>query len=100
MYDQEIEVYFRTDAASVLVADPVKEVLLSRQFRMPTYLNGNESRYIVETCAGLVIAEKPLNTLPGAKWKKNQVIKYTVYIKMSRYTHPLAESRSCCTYLS
>lgn len=55
MHDQENEVYFRPDAVSVLLADPVKEVfLLTRQFRMPTYLNGNESGYLVETCAGLI----------------------------------------------
>ncbi|MES2457928.1 MAG: NUDIX domain-containing protein [Bacteroidota bacterium] len=55
MHGQENEVYFRPDAVAVLLADPGKEVfLLTRQFRMPTYLNGNETGYLVETCAGLI----------------------------------------------
>ncbi|MEJ7558005.1 MAG: NUDIX domain-containing protein [Pedobacter sp.] len=55
MHEQKNEVYFRPDAVSVLLADPEKEVfLLTKQFRMPTYLNGNETGYLVETCAGLI----------------------------------------------
>jgi GDP-mannose pyrophosphatase NudK len=55
MHEQENEVYFRPDAVSVLLADPDKQVfLLTKQFRMPTYLNGNETGYLVEACAGMI----------------------------------------------
>jgi GDP-mannose pyrophosphatase NudK len=49
------EVYYRPDAVAVLMVDYKEEkILLSRQFRIPTFLNGNESGYLVETCAGLI----------------------------------------------
>lgn len=49
------EVYYRPDAVAVLIVDRQKhKILLTRQFRIPTYLNGNESGYLVEACAGLI----------------------------------------------
>ncbi len=49
------EVYFRPDAVTVLLVDSVnKKFLLTRQFRLPTYLNGSETGYLVEACAGLI----------------------------------------------
>jgi GDP-mannose pyrophosphatase NudK len=55
MHEQKNEVYFRPDAVSVLLVDRDKEVfLLTKQFRMPTYLNGNDTGYLVEACAGLI----------------------------------------------
>jgi GDP-mannose pyrophosphatase NudK len=52
---QTNEVYFRPDAVTVLLVDePEKTFLLTRQFRLPTFLNGNEKGYLVETCAGLI----------------------------------------------
>ena len=55
MHEQVNEVYFRPDAVAVLLADPKAETfLLARQFRLPTFLNGSERGYLVETCAGLI----------------------------------------------
>lgn len=55
MHDQTNEVYFRPDAVSVLLADPkARTFLLTRQFRLPTFLDGNEKGYLLETCAGLM----------------------------------------------
>lgn len=55
MYEQTNEVYFRPDAVAILLADPkAKTFLLARQFRLPTFLNGSEKGYLVETCAGLI----------------------------------------------
>ncbi len=49
------EVYFRPDAAVVLLVDErQKKILLTKQFRLPTFLNGNDSGYLVEACAGLI----------------------------------------------
>ena len=36
-----------------------KTVVLTRQFRLPTYLNGNTSGMVIEACAGLLDAENP-----------------------------------------
>lgn len=65
MHDTENEVYFRPDAVGVLLVDETKEiVLLTRQFRMPAYLNGSESGYLIEACAGLIgETETPEQTL-------------------------------------
>lgn len=55
MHEQKHEVYFRPDAVSILLADKNEKVFLfTRQFRLPTYLNGNEYGYLLETCAGLI----------------------------------------------
>jgi GDP-mannose pyrophosphatase NudK len=55
MHDAENEVYFRPDAVGVLLVDENKElVLLTRQFRLPAFLNGSENGYLVEACAGLI----------------------------------------------
>ena len=55
MHDEENEVYYRPDAAGVLLVDEQKQkVLLTRQFRLPAFLNGSESGYLTEACAGLI----------------------------------------------
>jgi nudix-type nucleoside diphosphatase (YffH/AdpP family) len=55
MVQQEHEVYDRPDAVTVLIADRgTQKFLLTKQFRLPTFLNGNDAGYLVETCAGLI----------------------------------------------
>lgn len=55
MHEQVNEVYFRPDAVTALLTDPkAKKFLLARQFRLPTFLNGSEKGYLLETCAGLI----------------------------------------------
>jgi GDP-mannose pyrophosphatase NudK len=55
LHEQKNEVYFRPDAVAVLLADPqARQFLLARQFRLPTFLNGSEKGYLIETCAGLI----------------------------------------------
>lgn len=51
----EKEVYFRPDAVAVLLVDEKqKKLLLTKQFRLPTFLNGSDSGYLIEACAGLI----------------------------------------------
>ena len=55
MHDAENEVYYRPDAVGVLLVDEKEKLLLlTRQFRLPAFLNGSESGYLVEACAGLI----------------------------------------------
>lgn len=55
MHDDEAEVYYRPDAVGVLLVDKHKKKLLfTRQFRLPTFLNGNDTGYLNEVCAGLI----------------------------------------------
>ncbi|MFA4869677.1 MAG: GDP-mannose pyrophosphatase NudK [Pedobacter sp.] len=52
---QEREAYDRGNGATILLYNKAqKTVVLTRQFRMPTFLNGNETGYLIECCAGLL----------------------------------------------
>ena len=57
---QSREVYDRGNGATILLYNrPKKTVLLIRQFRMPTYVNGNPTGMLLETCAGLLDNDSP-----------------------------------------
>ncbi|WP_067036113.1 GDP-mannose pyrophosphatase NudK [Allomuricauda sp. CP2A] len=52
---QHREAYDRGNGAAILLYNKEKgTVILTRQFRMPTYVNGNEDGMMVEVCAGLL----------------------------------------------
>lgn len=49
------EAYDRGNGAAILLYNKEKgTVVLTRQFRMPTYLNGNADGMMIEACAGLL----------------------------------------------
>lgn len=57
---QERESYDRGDGACILLYNKQKgTVLLTRQFRMPTYVNGNENGMMIEACAGVLDGAEP-----------------------------------------
>lgn len=52
---QSREAYDRGNGATILLYNKAnKTVILTQQFRMPTYLNGNETGMLIEACAGLL----------------------------------------------
>ena len=54
------EVYDRGNGAAILLYNQLKgTVILTRQFRLPTYLNGNKSGMMIEACAGLLDEDSP-----------------------------------------
>jgi GDP-mannose pyrophosphatase NudK len=56
------ESYNRGNGMTALLYDPErKTVLLIRQFRLPTYINGNQSGLLIETCAGKLENEKAIS---------------------------------------
>ncbi|NLR58707.1 GDP-mannose pyrophosphatase NudK [Chitinophaga polysaccharea] len=60
MVKQEREAYDRGNGATILLYNQEqKTVVLTRQFRMPTYINGNASGMLIECCAGLLDADNP-----------------------------------------
>jgi nudix-type nucleoside diphosphatase (YffH/AdpP family) len=52
---QSREAYDRGNGATILLYNKnSKKIILTRQFRLPTYVNGNETGMLIETCAGLL----------------------------------------------
>lgn len=54
------EVYDRGNGATILLYNSDKKtVVLTRQFRVATWMNGNADGMLIETCAGLLDADEP-----------------------------------------
>ena len=57
---QSREAYDRGNGATILLYNKtLKTVILTRQFRLPTYINGNQSGFLIEACAGLLDKDNP-----------------------------------------
>ena len=57
---QSREAYDRGNGATILLYDRARgTVILTRQFRLPTYVNGNASGMLIEACAGLLDQDDP-----------------------------------------
>jgi hypothetical protein len=77
------EVYDRGNGAVILLYNLTKKtVVLTRQFRLPTYLNGNTSGMVIEACAGFWMLKIPKNAL-FAKRKKKQATDFHLSKKYS-----------------
>ncbi|CAA7387030.1 GDP-mannose pyrophosphatase NudK [Chryseobacterium fistulae] len=54
------EAYDRGNGAAILLYNRINQtVILTRQFRLPTYINGNSTGMMVEACAGLLDNDNP-----------------------------------------
>lgn len=57
---QTREAYDRGNGAVILLYNKdQRSVILTRQFRLPTFINGNESGMMIEACAGLLDKDNP-----------------------------------------
>ena len=57
---QSREAYDRGNGAVILLYNTnTKNVILTRQFRMPTFINGNADGMMIEACAGLLDDDHP-----------------------------------------
>lgn len=72
---QTREVYDRGNGAVILLYNEAfKTVILTRQFRLPSFVNGNKKGVLIEACAGLltrIIRKKPLK---GKRRKKPVIV--------------------------
>jgi GDP-mannose pyrophosphatase NudK len=54
------ETYDRGNGATILLYNrKEKTIILTHQFRMPTFVNGNADGMLIETCAGLLDQDNP-----------------------------------------
>ena len=57
---QKRESYGRGNGAAILLYNQEKNtIILTRQFRMPSYLNGHKDGMSIEVCAGLLDGDEP-----------------------------------------
>jgi len=57
---QHREAYDRGNGATILLYNKNKKtVILTRQFRLPTFINGNPDGMLIESCAGLLDKDNP-----------------------------------------
>jgi nudix-type nucleoside diphosphatase (YffH/AdpP family) len=57
---QTREVYDRGNGAVILLFNTQKKtIILTRQFRLPSFVNKNEEGYLIEACAGLLDRDNP-----------------------------------------
>src|SRR5690606_2048667 len=58
--EQKRESYNRGDGAVILLYNTEQQtVILTKQFRMPTYRNDNTSGFVIEACAGMLDKDAP-----------------------------------------
>ena len=59
-YQQRREAYDRGNGAVILLYSRAnKTIILTRQFRLPTFVNGNPDGMMIEACAGLLDEDNP-----------------------------------------
>jgi GDP-mannose pyrophosphatase NudK len=57
---QNREAYDRGNGATILLYNKQnRTVILTRQFRLPSFINGNETGMLIEACAGLLDKDNP-----------------------------------------
>lgn len=57
---QTREAYDRGNGAAILLYNQeLKTIILTRQFRLPAFINGNPDGFLIEACAGLLDKDNP-----------------------------------------
>ena len=83
------EVYDRGNGAAILLYNSIqKTVILTRQFRLPSYLNGNKSGMMIEVCAGLLDKDHPEQCIIRETEEETGYRLSTVHKVMETYMSP------------
>lgn len=86
---QKREVYDRGNGAAILLYNTEqKTVILTRQFRLPTYLNGNKTGMMIEVCAGLLDQDNPEQCIIRETEEETGYRLNTVHKVMESYMSP------------
>jgi len=87
--NQQRESYDRGNGACILLYNKKKRtVILTQQFRMPTYTNGNKNGMLIEVCAGLLDGDKPEKCIKKEAEEETGYRIHTVEKVMEGYTSP------------
>jgi len=86
---QEREAYDRGNGAVILLYNKAQQtVILTRQFRMPTYVNGNKDGMMIEACAGILEQENPEESIKRETEEETGYRVQKVEKVMEAYTSP------------
>jgi len=86
---QSREAYDRGNGATILLYDLARRtVVLTRQFRLPTYVNGNPSGMLIEACAGLLDGDNPERAITRELHEETGFIVRDVRKVMQAYMSP------------
>ncbi len=83
------EVYDRGNGAAILLYNTIqKTVILTKQFRLPSYLNGNKTGMMIEVCAGLLDKDHPDQCIIRETEEETGYRLSTVHKVMETYMSP------------
>ena len=83
------EVYDRGNGAAILLYNTIqKTVILTKQFRLPSYLNGNKTGMMIEVCAGLLDKDHPEQCIVRETEEETGYRLSTVHKVMETYMSP------------
>lgn len=86
---QSREAYDRGNGATILLYDAARRtVILTRQFRLPTYVNGNASGMLIESCAGLLDRDEPEQCIARELHEETGFIVHELRKVMQAYMSP------------
>jgi nudix-type nucleoside diphosphatase (YffH/AdpP family) len=86
---QSREAYDRGNGATILLYDLTRRtVVLTRQFRLPTYVNGNPSGMLIEACAGLLDRDAPEACITRELREETGFVVHDVRKVMQAYMSP------------
>jgi nudix-type nucleoside diphosphatase (YffH/AdpP family) len=98
---QQREAYDRGNGATILLHNPETDrVILTRQFRLPTFVNGNESGMLIETCAGLLDDEHPDDAIRRETEEETGYRIQTIEKVMEAYMSPGSVTEKLFFYLA
>ena len=98
---QQREAYDRGNGATILLHNPQADtVILTRQFRLPTFVNGNESGMLIEACAGLLDDDDPQTAIMRETEEETGYRVQSVQKVMEAYMSPGSVTEKLFFYLA
>ena len=98
---QSREVYDRGNGATILLHNPAADtVILTRQFRLPTFVNGNPTEMLIEACAGLLDDEHPDDAIIRETEEETVYLLTAVQKVMEAYMSPGSVTERLFFYLA